>query len=500
MSMPAEHMRPCATLAELLHGYAAAPSVPVGGIASDSRRVGKGDLFLAVQGLRSHGVDFVAQAREAGACAIAWDSSTGRAPADVGIPCIAVSNLAEELGEIANRFFGWPSRQLSVTGTTGTNGKTTVAWMIAQARAHVGGRCAYLGTLGHGIDEVEVDSSLTTPPVIELHEYLAGFVAGGAQYASIEVSSHALSQGRVDGVDFDTAVFTNLTRDHLDYHPDMDEYFASKAMLFIDCAPRHRIVNVDSDYGRQLAAMCGPEVVTIATRGDGSVTGRPSLYVRSVEATGRGSEVGFGGDWGAGRFRLNMPGDFNVANAIAVLAQLLIEGEALAEACDVMSRLQAPPGRMQRVTGQGPAVYIDYAHTPNALENALRALRAHCQGRLWCVFGCGGDRDRGKRPEMGSVAERHADRLVLTNDNPRSEVPGRIIDEIRGGLARPERATVIEDRSAAIAWAIAAAAPEDALLIAGKGHEAYQEIDGQRIAISDHAIADGALAARGGAQ
>ncbi|MEJ2297882.1 MAG: UDP-N-acetylmuramoyl-L-alanyl-D-glutamate--2,6-diaminopimelate ligase [Woeseiaceae bacterium] len=500
MSMPAEHMTSIPTLAELLQGYADAPSVQVTGIASDSRRIGKGYLFLAVQGLQSHGLDFIEQARAAGAAAIAWDSSTGSEPAATGLPVIAVSHLADKIGEIANRFFGWPSRRLGVIGTTGTNGKTTVAWMIAQAREYLGERCAYLGTLGHGLGEVGDAGGLTTPATVDLHRCLADFVAGGAQSASIEVSSHALSQGRVDGVEFDTAVFTNLTRDHLDYHPNMDDYFASKAMLFIDYAPRHCIVNVDTDYGRQLAALCGPEVVTIATGREGTVTGRPSLYARSITATERGSDVEIDGDWGKGRFSLNLPGDFNVANAIAVLAVLLVKGEALDQACDVMARLQAPPGRMQRVPGEGPAVYVDYAHTPNALDNALHALRAHCRGKLWCVFGCGGDRDRGKRPEMGRVAERLADRLVLTNDNPRSEEPARIVDDILAGLARAERATVVEDRAAAIAWAISRAAPEDTVLIAGKGHESYQEAHGERIAISDYAIAGGALAAREGAR
>jgi UDP-N-acetylmuramoyl-L-alanyl-D-glutamate--2,6-diaminopimelate ligase len=501
MSMPAEHVTPAPTLAELLRGYADAPAVPIHGIASDSRRVGKGCLFLAVQGSRSHGVDFVEQAHAAGAAAVAWDSSSGRVPVDTGIPLVAVSHLADRIGEIANRFFGWPSRRLGVIGTTGTNGKTTVAWMIAQAREHLGTTCGYVGTLGHGIGEIEGTSGLTTPPAVELHACLADFVAGGAEYASIEVSSHALAQGRVDGVEFDTAVFTNLTRDHLDYHRDMDDYFATKARLFIDCAPRHRIVNVDSVYGRQLAATCGPEVVTIATRRDAAGASRASLVIRDTRATRLGSEVEFASDWGDGRFRLNMPGDFNVANAAAVLAMLLMQGETLEKARDVMSRLQAPPGRMQRVArGEGPAVYVDFAHTPDALENALQALREQCRGTLWCVFGCGGDRDRGKRPEMGRVAERHADRLVLTNDNPRSEDPARIIDDIRTGLARAERATVIEDRAAAIAWAVGCAAPEDTLLVAGKGHEAYQETNGRRVAISDSAVADGALAARGNAQ
>jgi len=496
--MPAEHMTPLPTLADLLQGYADVPDIAVEGIATDSRRLGKGYLFLACAGLRRHGLDYLEQALDAGIAAVAWDASTGTAPVQCAVPAIGIEGLAGKLGEIANRFYGRPSEHLEVVGVTGTNGKTTVAWLIAQCGALLGERCAYLGTLGHGIDELQGTDGMTTPPVVELQGRLAEFVDQGARYAALEVSSHALAQHRVDGVRFDAALFTNLTRDHLDYHSDMNEYFESKARLFLDCSPRHRIVNLDSDYGALLAARCGQDVVTVSTRFDRVANGRPFVFVRSVVATDKGSDISFVSSWGDGRFSLQLPGDFNVANAAIVLALLLVKGVAPEKACEVLSAVTAPPGRMQRVAEPGPAVYVDYAHTPHALEVTLRALRAHCRGKLWCVFGCGGDRDAGKRPQMGAVAERLSDRVVVTSDNPRHESPGAIIDAVMQGMTHGDRAIVIEDRAAAIAWAIASAGREDAVLIAGKGHEDYQQVGDERRPFSDYGVAVVALAAKEG--
>lgn len=497
--MPAVRLTSKPTLAELLQGFVAAPGVPVHGIASDSRLLREGFLFLAVQGMSSHGLDYLEQARRAGVSAVAWDASTGSTPADIGVPMIPVDKLADRLGEIASRYYGRPSEQLEVFGITGTNGKTTVAWMIRRAGELLAERCAYLGTLGHGVDSVEGAAGVTTPAAVELHGHLADFLDQGARYAAIEVSSHALSQGRVDGVRFDAALFTNLARDHLDYHADMHEYFASKTRLFLDAKPRHRIINVDTEYGDRLASLCGPDVVTVSTRFDRVANGRPFVFVRSIVANEHGSTISFISSWGAGRFTLPLPGDFNVANAILVLALLLHKSVPLADACSVMARLSAPPGRMQRVAMDGPAVFVDYAHTPDALEVALRALRAHCRGRLWCVFGCGGDRDAGKRPQMARAAERQADYVVITDDNPRSEDPHVIVRGILSGFVHPEAVTAIGDRAAAIAYAIGNAADGDAVLVAGKGHEAYQEIGGKRIPFSDYGIARAALAARRGA-
>ncbi len=500
MSMPAEHIDTLPTLAELLRDYADAPPLPIRGIASDSRKLGKGFLFLACQGLNSHGLDYVADAAAAGVSAIAFDASTGTAPQDIGVPLIAVENLGAKLGEIANRYYGRPSERLRVCGVTGTNGKTTVAWLIAQCAALLGERCGYLGTLGFGVDALAGDDGMTTPPAVELHGRLAGFVEQDAGYAAIEVSSHALSQGRVDGIRFEAALFTNLTRDHLDYHADMQDYFESKARLFLDCGARHRIVNLDSEWGMQLAARCGEDVVAVSTNLDRAATGGPHVFVRSVVASESGSDIAFTSSWGDGRFTSPLPGDFNVANSVMVLALMLELGVTPEDACDVLTRVSAPPGRLQRVAASEPSVFIDYAHTPSAIEGALQALRAHCRGKLWCVFGCGGDRDDGKRPLMGRAAERFADRIVVTSDNPRNEPAAKIIDGIVAGLARPERATVIEDRAAAIAWAVAAAERADVVLIAGKGHENYQEVSGRRYPFSDYSIAETALAASRGEQ
>ena len=498
MSMPAEKISSTTTLAELLRGFAAAPAIPVTGIASDSRHLQPGFLFLACRGLTGHGLDYLDAARKAGVAAIAWDASTGTDPGDTGVPTVAVEGLAEMLGEIANRFYGRPSEHLDVIGVTGTNGKTTVAWLIAQCAALLGERCGYLGTLGAGIDAIDIGEGMTTPPAIELHGHLADFVSQGAGYAAIEVSSHALAQHRVDGVRFDAALFTNLTRDHLDYHSSMSDYFESKARLFLDCKPRLRIINLDSEYGAELAARCGQDVVTVSTKFDRVANGRPFVFVRSVVATARGSDIRFVSSWGDGRFMLPLPGDFNVANAAIVLALMLAKGVRTDQACDVLAAVSAPPGRMQRVPGEGPAVYVDYAHTPHALEVALRALRAHCRGKLWCVFGCGGNRDAGKRPLMARVAERFADRVVITSDNPRHEDPASIIDAAVAGLGSPERATVIEDRAAAIAWTLAAVDANDAVLIAGKGHENYQQVGDERRPFSDFALAAAALQGREG--
>lgn len=497
MSMPAEHIISSPTLAELLQGYADAPPMPVGGIASDSRQLGEGFLFLACQGINSHGLDYLADAKAAGVSAVAFDASTAAMPDDIGIPVIAVEKLGEKLGEIANRFYGRPSEALKVIGVTGTNGKTTVAWLVAQCAALLGERCGYLGTLGYGVEELHGAEGMTTPAAVELHGRLAGFVERDADYAAMEVSSHALSQGRVDGVRFEAALFTNLTRDHLDYHANMGEYFESKARLFLDCGTRHRIINLDSEWGTQLAARCGQDVVTVSTNFDRVANGRPYVFVGSVVASDKGSDITFSSSWGDGRIASPLPGDFNVANSVIVLALMLRLGVELEAACDALSRVSAPPGRMQRVAADGTSVFVDYAHTPNAIEVALRALRAHCRGKLWCVFGCGGDRDAGKRPMMGRAAERLADRVVITSDNPRNEAAVDIIDEIVSGLAHAERASVIEDRAAAIAWAIGQAADTDAVLIAGKGHENYQEIGGEQRPFSDYSIAAAALAAKG---
>jgi UDP-N-acetylmuramoyl-L-alanyl-D-glutamate--2,6-diaminopimelate ligase len=502
MSMPAEHLTTTKHLADLLAGFADAPAVEITGIASDSRALKRGDLFLACGGGNSHGLDFLGDAITAGVAAVAWDSSTSDAPkAEVGVPMVAVPNLAQRLGTIANRFYGYPSKDMSVVGVTGTNGKTTVAWLIAQCYEQLGKTCGYVGTLGSGVSELDGGEGMTTPGAVELHGYFDDFRSQGAECAAIEVSSHALAQDRVDGVVFDTVLFTNLSRDHLDYHGDMRSYAEAKARLFLDSDARNRIINLDSEFGVELASRCGDNVVTVSTNFDRVANGRPYVFVRSVVAHDTGSRVRVSSSWGDSELTLPLPGDFNVANAVIVLATLLQQGVPLDKACEVLSTVSAPPGRMQRVDAAPglPAVYVDYAHTPAAIDGALRALRAHCKGELWCVFGCGGDRDPGKRSQMGKLAERCADKLVITNDNPRSEDPAAIIAAIVAGLAKPDRAMVMEDRAAAIGWAIDQAAAEDVVLIAGKGHENYQLLGDKRLNFSDYGAAFANLQAKAGA-
>lgn len=493
MNMPAEALRPHGTLRELLAGMADAPDIEFTGISSDSRKLVSGNVFFALVGESGHGLDHVGEALEAGASAVVWDSSADvMAPIDAGVPLIPVAGLTTRVGKIANRFFDSPSTAMKVVGVTGTNGKTTVSFLIAQGLQLLGRSCAYLGTLGFGVGELETDADMTTPACIDLHGILATLRDAGAGFAAIEVSSHALGQDRINGVHFDSAIFTNLSRDHMDYHGSMRAYGQTKARLFLERQLENRIVSLDTEFGQELADQCGSDVITVSTRFDRVANGRPFLFVRSVVATRQGSNVAVDSSWGRFEFRLPLPGEFNVANAISVLALLLSWDVSVADACDVLGKLTAPPGRMQRVgESRAPTVYVDYAHTPAGLEAALRSLRPHCSNSLWCVFGCGGDRDRGKRPLMGKTAARLADRLVVTNDNPRFELPGNIIAEILSGVGDKPGAIAIEDRAAAIAYAIDEAADDDIVLIAGKGHENYQLIGEQRLPFSDY---DAALA------
>jgi UDP-N-acetylmuramoyl-L-alanyl-D-glutamate--2,6-diaminopimelate ligase len=499
MSMPAERIRERPNLQELLRGLAAAPSIAIRGISDDSRRLQAGGVFIACQGTTRHGLEFVDAAIEAGVAAIVWDSSTGDASLATGnVPFVPVHGLAGHLGEIANRWYAWPSHDLDVIGVTGTNGKTTVAYLAAQALQILGVPSAYIGTLGFGMDELEVDLGLTTPPCLDLHGKLAGFRDAGADAAAIEVSSHALDQGRLDGMRFSAAIFTNLSRDHIDYHGSMRAYGESKARLFtaFDCATR--IISLDSEFGQVLANRLGQNVITTSSRLDRVANGRPYVFVRSASATESGSRIVVHTPWGSGEVHVPMPGEFNVSNALQVLALLLSRGYGFDDAARTIASLKAPPGRLQlvndREAGDLPRVYVDYAHTPAALEAVLRALRPHANGKIWCVFGCGGDRDSGKRPAMGRVVARLADRAVITNDNPRSEDPGQIIAAVQSGMRRP--GVVIEDRAAAIAWTLRQAAAEDTVLIAGKGHEDYQLIGDRRLDFSDTQVAKANLAAR----
>jgi UDP-N-acetylmuramoyl-L-alanyl-D-glutamate--2,6-diaminopimelate ligase len=488
----------------LLEGIADAPTVPVSGITTDSRTIARGDVFLACQGASHHGLHFLEQAVEAGAAAIVWDSGTAASPGgSATVPMVPVPDLAARLGEIANRWFGAPSEHLKVSGVTGTNGKTTVAFLVAQCMQLLERPCAYMGTLGAGITTLNDEFALTTPGCIDLHRNLADFVAGGAGYAALEVSSHALHQKRIDGVRFDSVLFTNLSRDHIDYHGDMEAYGETKARFIMDGDVAHRIVMVDSEFGLRLANRCvdqrADSVIAVSTKAESDAASMTHVHVQVVEADERGSRIEIRSSWGGTCIHLPLAGVFNVANAALVLAQLLSWDIALADAADALGKALPPPGRMQRVqlaTGNAlPVVYVDYAHTPAGLEAVLGTLRNHCKGSLWCVFGCGGDRDTGKRADMGRIAAKLSDQPVVTSDNPRNEDPGAIIAAV---LRSMKPATVaIEDRAAAIAYAIGNASENDVVLIAGKGHENYQVVGNMRRPFSDFEVALANLDARG---
>ena len=487
MSVVAEDLTNIMTLDLLLVGETAVPNIPIAGITTDSRRIAPGYVFLACQGATSHGLDFADQAVAAGAVAIVWDASTGN-PVDAGIPMIAVPELASKIGDIANRWFDSPTVTMKVAGVTGTNGKTTVAFLIAQCLQRLNKKCAYVGTLGSGIEDIAVENDMTTPACIELHGMFADHRAQGANYAAMEVSSHALHQNRVDGISFDTVIFTNLSRDHIDYHGGMRAYGEVKARLFIDYEVRHRVINIDSDFGDDLAVRCPENTVLVSTATGRNPSGRAHVFARSIDSTATGSKVSVTSSWGDTRLELNLAGDFNVANALQVFAVLLCWDVPLDRARAVLGDVLAPPGRMQRVRFDDnstlPAVYVDYSHTPASLEVALMSLRSHSNGQLWCVFGCGGDRDRGKRPMMGKAANDHADVPIVTSDNPRSEDPAAIIENVLQGM--DDDCTSIADRAEAIEYAIRNAASEDTILIAGKGHEHYQVIGDQRLRFSDY--------------
>jgi len=467
------------------------PAVVVTGIAADSRRVEPGFLFLAAAGKTHHGLTFAAEAVRRGAAAVAWDPVGDARPAiDVTVPVFAVPGLSGALGDVANRYYRNPSHELDVYGVTGTNGKTSVAWFIASLSRLLGRPCGYVGTLGSGLAGLDSGPELTTPDVVELQGLLAGFRDDGVPAAAIEVSSHALDQHRVDGVRFCAALFTNLTRDHLDYHGSMQAYADAKARLFFEHEPAVSIINVDDKFGAEIAERAGETAITVSVDGRRPVASARYLSVRSLEATGSGYDVKVDSSWGEGGFVLNVPGRFNVANVLLSMAALLQEERPIAQVCDAVAAVTAPPGRLERVPGAGPAdVYVDFAHTPDALGAVLTALEPHTRGRLIVVFGAGGDRDAGKRPEMGRVAERLADVVVLTSDNPRSEEPAAILADIESGFSPGAAPVVIEDRAAAIAWAVRDAGPGDVVLIAGKGHEAYQDVAGERRPFSDRLVA-----------
>lgn len=492
--MAAESLNQGMRLSELLDGLAVVPAsddVRISDVSIDSRRVQPGALFLACRGHRHDGRDYIAAALHAGAVAIAAEDTLPETLARQGIPAVAVPGLGQKIGGIAARFYGHPGHSLRVIGVTGTNGKTSVASYIAQALTDGPEHCGLFGTLGYGIYGDLQPGQTTTPDPVSLHRLLADLRDRGVRHTVMEVSSHALDQGRVNGVDFDIAVLTNLSRDHLDYHIDLAAYGAAKRRLFEWPGLRHGIINHDDAFGRELLAGHPDRFLGYSLESP-----RADLYAR-VRQPGRAQlQLDVNTPWGSGQLRANLSGRFNAANLLAALGVLCLLEIPFDEVLSRLTRVRPAPGRMQVLGGHGrPLVVIDYAHTPDALAQALAALREECRGRLWCVFGCGGDRDPGKRPLMGAAAEAHADMLVITSDNPRNEQPTAIIADIVAGLSAPARALIEPDRSHAIGRAVARAHADDIILVAGKGHENYQEISGIRHAFSDSQVVQACLQA-----
>ena len=466
--------------------------ITITGIALDSRQVKAGYLFLAVPGLKVDGRDYIDPALQAGAVAIAYDP-TGERHYEGVAPMLAVPELAGQISSIAGRYYADPSATLTLIGITGTNGKTSVCQMLAQALNELNTPCGVIGTLGSGMPGALVDHGMTTPDAVSVQAQLAQLRDAGAEAVCMEVSSHALDQARVAALGFKVAVFTNLSRDHLDYHGDMDSYEAAKARLF-DAPDCHAVINLDDPAGRRLVDRCAPRQGAARLIGYSLYDTGAELYCSDVRYDDAGIHAQL--NVGHQQYPLNsqLLGAFNLSNLLAVVGSLLVLGFTLQQAVERAAGLRAPAGRMQRLGGGSrPLVVIDYAHTPDALEKALSALRAHVSGRLTCVFGCGGNRDTGKRPLMGQIAEQHADRVVVTDDNPRNELSSSIIGQICQGISTPQKMTVLANRAEAIAHTISRAHREDVILLAGKGHETYQEINGVRHAFSDIEQAERAL-------
>ncbi len=505
-------------LAELLEAIdapplpAAAAVVEVDDLTLDSRCARPGSLFLACRGRTQHGLQFVAEALGRGARAVFWEPAdelpAPRLPA--GVSGLAVPDLGRQAGAIADRFFGEPSRSLWVAGVTGTNGKTTVAWLVAQALEACGRRTGYLGTLGVGFVDALDPATHTTADAVAVHRSLAGLRAAGADCVAMEVSSHALDQQRVGGVRFRCAAFTNLTRDHLDYHGTMAAYGAAKARLFEWPGLGTRVLNVDDPFGATLAQRAdAPGRVIVTSRVEAGAALRQRLaalgagWVRAerVALEGAGQRLQIATHLGHCELRSPLVGDFNADNLLTALGILLAGELPLDRAARALESARAPCGRMESFGGDAqPLAIVDYAHSPDALAKALRAARAHARGRVIVVFGCGGERDPGKRPLMGAVAAELADEIVITDDNPRRESPARIVADIVTGLPAGRSAAVIHDRTTAIETALGMARPGDIVLVAGKGHEDYQIVGEQRRPFSDQAAVRAALAraARGG--
>lgn len=499
--MAAHYHKHSVSLAELLPdlNLDKAENIIVRNLCLDTRQLKTGDAFIALAGTKVDGRNFIAKAIELGAAVILVEADKNWQGIDWlgAVPVIAIENLPSRVSEIAGYFFGQPSKKIPLIGITGTNGKTTCSLLAAQLLARLQKKSAVIGTIGYGLLDTSViapfaqqinlltSTGLTTPDPITLQRILNELVNGGAASIVIEVSSHSLQQKRVAGVQFGSAIFTNLSQDHLDYHGDLQSYGNAKAQLLQVPLLQAAIINLDDNWATSLIkkAPAGVSVITYSTEKVADV------YASAIELHAQGVRAHLHTPWGEADIDAPLLGQFNLSNLLAVIAALGAQGFTLAQLVPLIAQLEPAPGRMQLVTVdqtvQEIQVIVDYAHTPDALENTLSAIHQHKAGRVWTVFGCGGDRDKTKRQQMGKIAERLSDYVIVTNDNPRSEDPSSIAAEIVRGMNHPSGCLVIADRAQAIDFAVQQAKPGDIVLIAGKGHEDYQIFATQTLPFSD---------------
>lgn len=504
MQSVAEHL----TFAELIAGIyflRQAPQLEIGGLCLDSRQAQKSDLFFALQGEQAHGKEYIDEAIKRGASVVLRESSSARQEMRGDVPVYGVPDLKDMVGRIAERFYGEPTKEQFVIGVTGTNGKTSVTQFIAGALQQ-DEPCGVIGTLGNGVLGQLEKGGFTTPDAITLHTLLDDMRHENIQRVVMEASSHGLEQGRVAGVNFDVAVFTNLSHEHLDYHGNMENYGRAKRRLFEVSGLKYAVINIDDDYGRKMLISMPGAVGTVSYGFGKAGDILPSLLGSDLQLDRDGLRMNVESDWGKGELRVPLLGAFNASNLLAALGALLASGIGFDDALQRLSDVQPVPGRMQGYGGakQQPLVVVDYAHTPDALEQVLNALRAHATTQagavtaptLWCVFGCGGDRDRSKRPLMAKAAEQLADKVIVTDDNPRMENAQVIVADILQGFERVDDVLVIAGRANAIEEAIMSAAEGDVVLIAGKGHEDVQIVGDERLAFSDGYEVERVLALR----
>jgi len=468
----------------------------INGLCLHSKQVEPGDVFIALKGSQHHGDHYIEEAIAKGAVAALIETECDFSTQQFPIPVIAVQDLKLRLENFSQKFYHNCYQGLKIIGVTGTNGKTTIAYLIHQALNRLGNVAGFIGTIGYGINYNLQSSDWTTPDSLSLKKYICKLKEQHANYIAMEISSHGLAQNRVHDLPVETAIFSNLTHEHLDYHQTMEAYFEAKSKLFhfntLQCA----IINVDSDYAKKMMAQVGRQVnlilYSLQPQIEPSLLRRPNtdwIVVKSSQLSANGTQAYIESSFGKGSLQTILLGSFNLNNCLAVLAALCHQGYSLDNALQVLRFVKPPPGRMELLgNSDTPKFIIDYAHTPDALENALKAARQHCERQLWCVFGCGGNRDATRRGKMGHIASIYADKVIITNDNPRFEIPEKIIEDIVAGISCDvaNKISIEPDRKKAIECAFQRALPLDTVLVAGKGHEDYQIIKDKKIRLSDY--------------